>query len=80
MKIPARAICSSTHFALVVICLWTSWKLMTTLLYVRVEQSPYSCFLWGCAMQFPCALVLESPQPLADIVQKVDNFIHIVWE
>ena len=63
MKMPARAICSSTHFALVVMHLWTSWKLMTTLLYFRVEQSPGSCFLWGCAMQCRCALVLESPQP-----------------
>ena len=65
MKMPPRAVCSSTHFALVLIHLWTSWKLMTTLLYFRVEQSPCSCFLWGCAMQFLCALVLESPQPLS---------------
>ena len=61
MKLPSRAVCSSTHFALVVIHLWTADD---DLLYFRLEQSLGSCFRWGCAMPFRCALVLESPQPL----------------
>ena len=40
MKMLPRAVCSSTHFALVVIRLWTSWTLMMTLIYLRMEQSP----------------------------------------
>ena len=48
MKMPPRAVCSSTHFDLVVIHLWTLWKLVTTLLYFRVEQSPCSCSLGMC--------------------------------
>ena len=64
MKMLPRAVCSSTHFALVVIRLWTSWTLVMTLIYFRMEQSPGSCFLWVCAMQFRCDLVWESLQPL----------------
>ena len=50
MTMLPRAVCSSTHVALVIIRLWTSWTLMVTLIYFRMEQSPGSCFLWGCAM------------------------------
>ena len=52
MKMLPRAVCSSTHFALVAIRLWTSWALIMILVYLRIEQSPGSCFLWGCAMLF----------------------------
>ena len=52
MKMLPRAVCSSTHVALVVIRLWTSWTLMMILVYLRMEQSPGSCFRWGCAMLF----------------------------
>ena len=52
MKMLPRALCSSTHVAFVVIRLWTSWALMMILVYLRMEQSPDSCFLWGCAMLF----------------------------
>ena len=64
MKMLPRAVCSSTHFALVVIRLWTSCTLMMTQIYFRMEQSPGSCLLWGCAMLFRCDLVWESIQPL----------------
>ena len=64
MKMLPRAVCSSTHFALVVIRMWTSWALTMILVYLRMEQSPGSCFLWGCAMLFRLALVWESLQPL----------------
>ena len=64
IKMLPRAVCSSTHFALVVIRMWTSWALTMILVYLRMEQSPGSCFLWGCAMLFRCALVWESLQPL----------------
>ena len=64
MKMLPRAECSSTHFSLVVISLWTSWTLMMTLISFRMEQSHGSCFLWGCAMLFRCDLVWEIHQPL----------------
>ena len=38
MKMLPRAVCSSTHYALVVIRLWTSWTLMMILVYLRMEQ------------------------------------------
>ena len=52
MKMLPRALCSSTHFAFVIIRMWTSCALMMILVYLRMEQSPGSCFLWGCAMLF----------------------------
>ena len=52
MKMLPRAVCSSTHVALVVMRRWISWTLMMTLIYLRMEQSPGSCFRWGCAMLF----------------------------
>ena len=64
MKMLPRAVCSSTQFALVVIRIWTSWTLMMTLFYFRMEQSPGSCFLWKYAILFRCDLVWESLQPL----------------
>ena len=64
MNMLPRAVCSSTHFSLVVIRLWTSWTLMMTPIYFRMEQSPGPCFLWECAMLFRCDLVWESLQPL----------------
>ena len=57
VKMLPRAVCSSSHFALVVISLWTSWTLMMSLIYFRMEQLPGSCFLWGYAMLFQCNLV-----------------------
>ena len=38
VKTLPRAVCSPTHFALVAIRLWTSWTLMMTLVYLRMEQ------------------------------------------
>ena len=64
MKMLPLAVCSSTHFALVAIGLWTSCTLMMTLIYFGMEQSPGSCFFWGCAMLFRCDLVWVSLQPL----------------
>ena len=73
MKMLPRAVFSSTHFALVVIRLWTSWTLMMTLIYFRMEQSPGSCFLWGYAMLFRCSLVWEASNRSADVVGKVEK-------
>ena len=80
MKMLPRAVCSPTHFALVVIRLWTSWTLMMTLIYFRMEQSPCSCFLCGCAMLFRCDLVWESLHPLGRHRGQGWESIHIVWD
>ena len=80
MKMLPRAVCSSTHFALVVIRLWTSWALMMILVYLRIEQSPGSCFLWGCAMLFRWALVWESLQPLGRYRGQGWESVNIVWD
>ena len=52
MNMLPRAVCSSTHYAWVVIRLWTSCMLMMTQIYFRMEQSPCSCFLCACAMHY----------------------------
>ena len=80
MTILPRAVCSSTHFALVVIRLWTSWALLMILVYLRMEQSPCSWFLWGCAMLFPCALVMESLQAVGRHRGQDWERIHIAWD
>ena len=75
MKMLPRAVCSSTHYALVVIRLWTSCMLMMNQIYFRMEQSPGSCFLCACAMHYfdviRCGKACNRSADIAGKVEKV---------
>ena len=71
MKMLPRAVCSSTHFALVVICLWTSWTLMMTQIYFRMGQSPV--FFGYVQCYFDVIWYGKAFNHSADIVGKVEN-------
>ena len=74
MNMLPRAVCSSTHYAWVVIRLWTSCMLMMTHIYFRMEQSPCSCFLCACAMHyFDVIWCGKACNRSADIVGNVEN-------
>ena len=73
MKMLPRAVCSSTHFALVVIRIWTSWTLMMTLIYFRMKQSPGSCFFGDVQCYFDELRCGKASNRSADIVGKVEK-------
>ena len=73
MKMLPRAVCSSTHFALVVIRMWTSWALTMILVYLRMDQSPGSCFCGDVQCYFDELWCGKASNHSADIVGKVEK-------